>query len=50
MIDSRLLNGLMDLLETTVDPIDIEQMRSDMLNEIKQEELKKGGAKYENWS
>jgi hypothetical protein len=42
MIDSRLLNGLMDLLETTVDPIDIEQMRSDMLNEIKEEELKKG--------
>ena len=42
MIDSRLLNDLMDLLETTVDPIDIEQMRSDMLNEIKEEELKKG--------
>jgi hypothetical protein len=44
MIDSKLLNDLIDLLETTVDPIDIEQMRSDMLNEIK-EELKKGEAK-----
>jgi hypothetical protein len=42
MIDSRLLNSLIDLLETTVDPIDIEQMRSDLLNEIKEEELKKG--------
>jgi hypothetical protein len=50
MIESGLLNDLMDLLETTVDPIDIEQMRSDMLNEIKEEERKKGVAKYENWS
>ena len=41
MISSGLLNDLMDLLEAMVDPVDIEQMRSDMLNEIK-EELKKG--------